>query len=148
MAGIRHFRQPLATLVTLAVIGSAVAAVGQPRSQEDINNQIQRSAALQREALQALSDGAKAATLIDRARAELQGALSAMIINASKLKFPDPLLPIQRRKGEEALSLLQAAGDELKTHAAAQGQERAGANLQMVRGNIEQALRLTTALAL
>ena len=74
------------------------------------------------------------------------------------MKFPDPLLDVQRKRGEQALSLLQAAGDVLninrqdqRARPALEDQEKDGGSrpyLEVVRHNLEQALRLTSTLAL
>lgn len=53
-----------------------------------------------------LNVGRPAEQLIDRAYAELQAALSSMIINASGMKYPDPLLSIQIQHANQALSRL------------------------------------------
>ena len=156
-------------LLTLSMIlTGASPATGQTstsgRSQMEIQNLIQKSAALQRQALQSLNDPRRTERLVSDAYADLQAALSAMIINASGAKFPDPLLDVQRKRAEQALRLLQAAVDALKSDS---GQPSAGAprenqdkddrpasspsspqaSLDLVRNNLEQALRLTSTLA-
>lgn len=70
---------------------------------------------LPRQALQRLTNpGRRTEQLTDNAYTELRAALSAMIINASGMKFQDPLLQIHTKRGEQALFLLRAAGDMLQ----------------------------------
>ncbi|HEY3116379.1 MAG TPA: hypothetical protein VGK54_06535 [Chloroflexota bacterium] len=156
------FRVALALIVVaiLMAMSSGAAQPQAPRTQIDIQRQIQRSAELQRQALRSLTDSGRTEQLIDNAYAELRAALSAMVINASDMKFPDPLLDIKRKRGEQALSLLQAAGDVLKRNRQNQSvrpgpedQEEDGrpggsrSYVELVRNNLEQALRLTSTLA-
>ena len=133
-------------------LAAAFPAAGQSSS-ADIQTRFQRSAELQRQALQSLTDPGRAERLISNAHAELQSARSAMVIKASGMKFPDPLLEINTRNAGQALSLLQAAHDALKTNrpgvVAAPDRETsapaaASPHLEAVRTNLEQALRLTS----
>jgi hypothetical protein len=73
-----------------------------------------------------------------------------MVITASGMKFPDPLLDVNKKNGEQALALLQAARDVLKAPApspAPDGETPAPAGsrprLDAVRADLERALRLT-----
>jgi hypothetical protein len=156
------FRVALALIVVVSLMAmfSGAAHPQAPRTPIDIQTQIQRSAELQQQALQSLSDSRRTEQLIDNAYRELRAALSAMVVNASGMKFPDPLLNIQTKRGERALSLLQDAGDVLKRNRqdqsvrpAPEDQEKNGqpggspSYVEVVRNNLEQALRLTRALA-
>ena len=78
-----------------------------------------------------------------------------MIIKASGAKFQDPLFDMQKRRGEQVLTLLQVARDAL--HANRQDQRPkgqaedgqpggSGSYLEKARSNLEQALRLTSTL--
>jgi len=79
-----------------------------------------------------------------------------MIIKASGAKFPDPLFDMQKKRGEQALALLQVARDVRHTNRQDQrpkDQEQdgqpGGSRSYLKRGgsNVEQALRLTSTLA-
>lgn len=155
------FCHPIASaLTTVAVfIAMSSAAAQSPQSQRTsvhVQAQIQKSAELQRQALQNLTDLKRAEDLVNNAYAELQAALSTMIIKASGAKFPDPLFDMQKRRGEQALALLQVARDVLHTNRQDQRPKDQGqdgqpggsrSNLERVRSNLEQALRLTSTLA-
>jgi hypothetical protein len=155
------FCHPIASaLTTVAVfiaMSSAAAQSPQPqRTSVHVQAQIQKSAELQRQALQNVTDPERAEDLINKAYAELQAALSTMIIKASGAKFPDPLFDIQNKRGEQALALLQVARDVLHTNRQGQrpkDQEQDGqpggspSYLERVRSNLEQAWRLTSTLA-
>ena len=144
-------------VIVVAVLMAISSVAGQSGSSVDIQAQIRKSAELQRQALQRLNDRAQAEQLIDKAHTELRAALSSMVINATETKFQDPLLGIQTQRGNQALSLLQRAGDILRQtrsdRPATENQEGAGqpgdsrASLDEVRKNLEQALRLTNAIA-
>jgi hypothetical protein len=158
------FRHPIApALIVVAVlmaISSAAAAQSPrpPRTSGDIQAQVQKTAELQRQALQSLTDLGRAERLISNAYAELQTALSAMLITASGRKSPDPLLNLNEQRMRQALSHLQDASDMLKVNRPGapvpQGREKGGelpetppagsqSNLGVVRNDLEQALRLT-----
>jgi hypothetical protein len=127
--------------------------VAQPqRTAQDIQAQVQKSAELQRQALQTLTDPERAERLISNAYIELQRAMSAMVINASGQKFPDPLLNLNEQKMKQALIHLQQASDMIKINragaSAPQRQEggtpvESGAYLGNVRNRVEEALRIT-----
>ena len=150
-------RPVVLALIVVAVLMAVSSLAAQSRSSVDIQAQIRKSAELQRQALQTLNDRAQAAQLIDKAYAELRAALSSMVINATETKFQDPLLSIHTQRGNQALSLLQRAGDTLRQtrsdRPAKENQEGAGqpaesrAYLDEVRKNLEQALRLTSTIA-
>lgn len=133
-------------------LAAAFPAAGQSSSAE-IQTRFQRSAELQRQALQSLTDPGRAERLVGNARAELQSARSAMVIKASGMKFPDPLLEINTKNAAQALSLLQAAHDTLKTSRPGVARDRetsapaaASPHLEAVRTHLEQALRLTSSI--
>ncbi len=144
------------TLIVVILFTALTSAAAQsrqtPRTSLEIQTRIQKSAELQRQALQSLNDRRQAEQLIDKAYVELRGALSSMIINASGMKFQDPLLDMQTRSGEQALSLLQRAGDTLRQNQADRPATEDGkpagspTYLDGVRKDLEQALRLTSRL--
>src|SRR5260370_42478389 len=80
----------------------------------EIQRKVQKSAELQRQALQNLTDPRRAEGLIQSAWTELRAAQHEMIINASGAKFVDPLFEISNKKAQEALVHLQTAGEALK----------------------------------
>jgi hypothetical protein len=133
----------LATVAVFMTMSSADAQSTQPpRTPVPVQAQIQKSAELQRQALQNLSDRVRAEGLINNAYAELDAALSTMIIKASNAKFQDPLFEMQKKRAEQALALLQVARDVLHTNRQDQPKDQ-----DKVRNNLEQALRLTSTLA-
>ncbi len=130
-----------ALILTAALAAAAPAQSAQPgRTPTEIQSRIQRSADLQRQALENLSDPGRAARLIANAHAELRGARSAIVIEGTAAKFKDPLLDLNTQKADKALSLLEAAADALKTN------QPGAAAPPIVRTNLEQALRLTNAI--
>jgi hypothetical protein len=138
----------------LLLVAAPASTSAQPRrTSSDIQAQIQKSADLQRQALQILTEPERAERLIGRAYTELQTAMSTMLINASGQKSPDPLLKLNEQRMRQALSHLQQASDMLKANqslaTASQRQEatppaESGAYLGVVRNNVEQALRITS----
>ena len=141
------------TLMLLLVAAPASTSAQPRRTSSDIQAQIQKSADLQRQALQILTEPERAERLIGRAYTELQTAMSTMLINASGQKSPDPLLKLNEQRMRQALSHLQQASDMLKANqslaTASQRQEgtlpaESGAYLGVVRNNVEQALRITS----
>jgi len=143
---------PVLTLMLLLMAAPA-STIAQPRrTSADIQAQIQKSAELQRQALQILTDPERAERLISNASAELQSAMSTMVINASETKSPDPLLTLNEQRMRQALTHLQQASDTLKVNraraTAPHRQEgtpaaEAGSYLGVVRNSVEQALRIT-----
>ena len=129
-----------AMVVTLAA-GLATLAQGQQRNDTlQVQARIDRSVRLQREALENLNDPARAEELVRQAYRELSAAQSAMIINASGMRFPDPLLDLNNRKASEALLHLQRAEDTLTSNRKAPSGDP---YIDGVRRNLERALRLT-----
>ena len=148
------FRHVVAVALILAgLLAATFPAAGQspaPATAAEIQTRLQKSADLQRRALQGLTDPDRAARLIDDAYAELLGGLSVMVINASGMKYPDPLLEVSKKNGEEALALLQSARDALKVPppSATSNEELSApaasrAHLDAIRARLERALRLT-----
>jgi hypothetical protein len=143
-------------LATIVAAPPALAQSGRPRYESaEIQRKVQKSAELQRQALQALTDPRRAEGLVQSAWTELRAAQHEMIMNASGAKFVDPLFEMSNKKAEAALFHLQVAGDALKSNRSITGarldQEEGGqaqpAYLDGVRGHVEQALRLTNGLA-
>jgi hypothetical protein len=139
------------TLLLLLMAAPASTIAEPRRTSLDIQAQVQKSADLQRQALQILTDPERAERLIGNAYAELQAAMITMVINASGQKSPDPLLKINEQRMRQALSHLQQASDMLKVNRslATASQRREGAPpestayLGVVRNSVEQALRIT-----
>ena len=146
----------LVLLAAMATASPALAQSGRPRYEPaEIQRKVQKSADLQRQALQTLSDPRRAEGLVQSAWTELRAAQHEMIINASGAKFVDPLFEMSNKRAEQALVHLQAAGDALKSNRSTAGvrtdQEEGApaqpAYLDGVRQHVEQALRLTNGLA-
>jgi hypothetical protein len=149
----------LGAVVLLAAIVAAPPALaqsGRPRNEAaEIQRKVQKSAELQRQALQALTDPRRAEGLVQSAWTELRAAQHEMILNASGAKFVDPLFDMSNKKAEAALVHLQLAGDALKGNRTITGarldQEEGGqappAYLDGVRRHVEEALRLTNGVA-
>ncbi len=131
-------------LALAAVLTAAPPASTQssrpPRNPLDIQTKIQKSAELQRQALQTLANPGEAEQLIWKAYAELQAAHGDMIINASNMKPPDPLFDVSNQKMQQALLKLQQAGDTLKTRDQSSGPSDP---VDVARTHLQQALRLT-----
>ncbi len=144
-AAANALRRPVVlVLALLAVLAGVPPAAAQssrpPRNPVDIQRKIEKSAELQRQALQTLANPGQAEQLIWKAYAELKSAHNDMILNLSNMKFPDPLLGVNSEKTDQALRLLQQAGDTLK----ARDQSSApSGSVDVVRNHLEQALRLT-----
>lgn len=158
-----HHRLVALALGIFAVVSPALAQPSRPpRDPVEIQKKIQKSAELQGQALQYLTDPTRAERLITAAAVELQAAHTDIVINASNMKMPDPLSGINSRKVQQALSLLQGASDILKTNrenqpTAPTPQEQENTDqpaetaparpyLEAVRSNLEQARRLTHSL--
>lgn len=105
---------PTVLTIVLLLVAAPASVNAQQRTSIDIQAKAQKSAALQRQALQILTDPERAERLIRSAFTELQSAMSAMVINASSQKFPDPLLNVTERRMRQALTHLQDASDRLK----------------------------------
>lgn len=161
-----HRSRSLIVLVLGVLVPGLVAvaspAVGQsrpPRDPAEIQKKIQKSAELQRQALQTLADPARAERLTTSAYAQLQSAYTDMVINSSNMKMPDPLAGINARKAQQALTHLLSASDAFKNSQsspaspAPQGQDttdppadtspKSSSNLEVARNSLVEALRLT-----
>ena len=143
-------------LGAIASTSPALAQSGRPRYEAaDIQRKIQKSLELQRQALQSLGEPARADTLVRSAWTELRAAQHEMIMNASGVKFVDPLFEMSNKRAGEALGYLRAAGDALESNRGSAGarvsDEEGGqaptSYLDGVRRHIEQAVRLTSGLA-
>jgi len=136
-----------ATLAVAAVVVPAGFAAAQsarpPRDPANIQRKVQKSAELQRQALQTLSEPAKAAKLVGGAYTELKSAHDDIVMNVSNSRRLDPTLGLSSRKAEQALALVQVAGDTLNGHAQWSDPDGAVAG---VRDRLQQALRLTNSL--
>src|ERR1700738_3614757 len=92
----------LGAVVLLAAIVAAPPALaqsGRPRYESaEIQRKVQKSAELQRQALQALTDPRRAEGLVQSAWTELRAAQHEMIMNASGAKFVDPLFEMSNKK--------------------------------------------------
>ena len=144
----RVLGHPIATIVivfgVLMAGSSAAAQSSQPRpTSSDIQAQVQKSAELQRQALRILTDPERAERLIGNAYANLQSAMSAMVINASGQKSPDPLLKLNESRMRDALTQLQHASDTLRVVVRQRQEGTPPEYVDVVRNHIEQALRLT-----
>ena len=144
---------PRVLTLMLLLMAAPVSTIAQPRrTSADIQAQIQKSAELQRQALQSLTDPERAERLISNASAELQSAMRTLMINSSSQKSADPLLDFNVQRMRQALAHLQQASETLKAHrppaSAPQGQEvtptaESRSYLGVVRNSVEQALRIT-----
>ena len=131
----------LGLIATIATVSASLAYAQQQKYDASaVQRRIDRSGRLQQEALAGLNDPARAEQLIREAYRELQAAHSAMVINASGLKFPDPLLDLNSQKASEALLLLQRAEDLLKINRTTSS---SGSYPDEVRRSLERSLRLT-----
>jgi len=140
-------RLTTATLAVAAVMVSpgltAAQSTRPPRDPANIQRKVQKSAELQRQALQTLSDPAKAAKLVGGAYTELKSAHDDIVMNDSNVRPRDPTLGLSGRRAEQALALVQVAWDTLNGHA--QWSDPDGAVAE-VRDRLQQALRLTNRL--
>jgi hypothetical protein len=130
----------LVGLVVMLAVGVPPAHAQRKYDAGEVQAQIDRSGRLQQEALESLNDSSRAEQLIRAAYRELSSAQSAMTINASGLKFPDPLLDLNTQKAQEALRLMQRAEDLLKSNRATPSP---GPHLPEVQRSLERSLRLT-----
>lgn len=147
----------LGALLLLGALVLASSAHAQsaslPYDQAEIQRKVLKSAELQRQALQSLTDMPRAEGLVKSAWTELRAAQHEMTLNASRAKFVDPLFEMNNRRAEQALGHLQKASDFLATQKGApavraeQEERSAGPSLDGVRQHIEQAVRLTNGLA-
>ena len=132
----------LALAAMLASASSISAQSGKPpRDLAKIQRNVQRSADFQRQALEALSEPAKAARLVGSAYTQLKAAQDDMIINATTAKSVDPIQQLNGRKVDQALTLVQQAGDAL-----IDGRGGPDSGVALARDRLQQALRVTNSL--
>ena len=132
----------LALAAMLASVSSTAAQSGKPpRDLAKIQRNVQRSADFQRQALEALSEPTKAARLVGNAYTHLKAAQDDMIINATTAKSVDPIQQLNGRKVDQALTLVQQAGDAL-----IDGRGGPDSGVALARDRLQQALRLTNSL--
>jgi hypothetical protein len=136
----RWYLLSIALLVTLATgLPSFAQTQQKPRyNPTEVQLRIERSARLQQQALENLNDPARVEGLVQQAFRELSAAQSAMTINASGQKFPDPLLDVNNQKAKEALQLMQRAEDLINSNGKAPGP-----HMDEVRRSLERSVRLT-----
>jgi hypothetical protein len=136
----RHVVTMAITLAAIVVFVPPVAAQSSkpPRDPAAIQRKVQRSAELQRQALEALGNPAQALRLVRNAWTQLKAAQDDMVMNYTNMKPPDPMLNLGIRKTEQALPLIQVAGDTL--------QNRDESGVEVARDRLQQALRITNSL--
>jgi hypothetical protein len=121
-----------------SVVPAATQSSKPPRDPAGIQRKVQRSAELQRQALQGLNDAPQAEKVVWNAFNQLKSAYDDMVVNATNARTPDPMLGLNSRKAEQALSLVQQAGDAL--------QARGDNAVEVARDRLQQSLRLTNTL--
>jgi hypothetical protein len=134
----------LALAVVLVTASPAAAQSSKSHDPSVTQRKLQRSAELQRQALQALTDLGSAERLVKNAYDELKAAKDDMVIRASNTQFPDPLFPSNNRRMDQALALIQGAWDALKLRDKWSDPDSQVAG---VRSNLQQALKLTNLVA-
>ena len=128
----------LVATLALSLPAPVAAQSKPPRDPVEIQRKVQRSAELQRQALQALGNPAQADRIIGSAYASLKSAQDDMILNAANAKPADPLLGLNIKKAEQALGLVLGAQDAFKG-----GLENPA---DVARERLQQALRVTNTL--
>src|SRR5262245_42532842 len=103
------------SLVLGAMLCALVAEAQNIRSPIFIRQRIEQSLELQRQALAAGDDVEQALKLSWDAYVLLRAAHSDMIINASNMKFPDPLFPLADKRLERARAHILQAREVLKS---------------------------------
>ena len=126
------------TTVLNLVDPAAAQATRSSRDPVEIQRKVQRSAELQRQALQVLGNPGQADRLIANAYSNLKSAQDDMIVIASNAKTPDPLFNLNIKKADQALVLIQVAGDALKS--------TLENPTDVAREKLQQALRVTNTL--
>src|SRR5215470_14305629 len=116
----------------------AAAQTKPPRDPVAIQRKVQRSAELQRQALQALGNPAQADRIIGSAYDNLKSGYDDMALNATVAKTPDPMLALSLKKAGQALGLVQGAQDAFRG-----GVENPA---DVARERLQQALRVTNSL--
>ena len=139
----RLLTMALALAALLGFASSLFAQSGKPpRDPAAIQRKIQRSANLQRQALEALSEPGEAEKLAKNAWGQLKSAHDDLVMNSSNTRPPDPLLDLSTRKGYDALQLLQGAVDALGAR-----DRRGDEAIATARDRLQQSLRITNTLA-
>jgi hypothetical protein len=105
-----------------------------------IQRKIQKNAELPGQALQVLTDPGRAERPVANPHEEFRSAKDDMVINASNMRFQDPLSAGHNRRVDQALSLLLRAWDALKLR---DKWSDSVSRVDGVRDNLQQALRLT-----
>jgi hypothetical protein len=140
----RHF--VTIALVLVAVLASVPPALTQSsrpgRDSAAIQRKVQRSASLQRQALEAMSEPAQAVKLVKSAWVQLKSAHDDLVVNSTIAKPPDPIIDLSMRKAYDALMLVQAAEDALNAG------DRSGPDsaVALARDRLQQALKITNTL--
>ncbi len=145
MSALRHLMvMVLAAVAVLITVSPAATQLSKPpRDPALIQRKLQRSAELQREALQALTDPKNAERIVKNAYGQLMSAKEDMVVNASNVQFPDPLFAGNKARVDQALALLLGAWDTLKLR---DQWSDPSSQVARVRNNLQQALRLTNTL--
>jgi hypothetical protein len=144
-----HTRLTAVVFALTIVLATAPAADAQrsskpPRDPAKIQQKLQQSASLQRQAMQTLNDLGKAETLVKSAWGELKSAQDDMVMNQSNMQFPDPLHGLNWQRSEQALAILLGCMDSLK----ARDKWTEPANEVVgLRNRLQQSLGLTNTLA-
>ena len=137
-----HSRGVAALVALFTILVSGIPAAPQsskpPRDPVAIQRKVQRSMELQRQALQGLADPPQAKKVVWNAFNQLKSAYDDMVMNASNARTPDPMLALNSRKAEQALGLVQQAGDAL--------QARGENAVEVARDRLQQSLRITNSL--
>jgi apolipoprotein N-acyltransferase len=136
-------RMPWYLLSIALVLATGLPSLAQTQTKprynaSEVQGRIERSARLQQEALENLNDPGRVEGLVRQAFRELSTAQSAMVINASGQKFPDPLLDVNNQKAKEALQLMQRAEDLITVN-----RKEPGPHMDEVRRSLERSIRLT-----
>ena len=128
--------------VGLALWASAIEAQSRtaPRSPMLIRNQIEKSLSLQREATASLGDPDRAVKLVYESYGQMRAAHSSMVVNASSMKYKDPLFPATDERVQRARGLI------LRAHVALRDREHwngKGNPIDVARETLLESIRLT-----
>ena len=115
----RHLvHRRLATVLTVALglaLGTPAAparaqhTAPPPRSPMMIRGLIEKSLVLQREAVATLDDPDRAVKIVYDAYVQIRAAHGHLVINASNMKYPDPLFPSTDKRVSQVRSLILRA---------------------------------------
>lgn len=140
-------------LATLLVAIWSAPTRSQPTAHSEAQHRILNSGHLQHEALQALSDPGHAEQLVRKALQEL--LVAQEWLSGARGAFKDPLAPLNNKRIQRALALLQQVVDVLSATNRGQAGVAAGAErrqppavgrpdyAETVHANLVEALRLT-----